>query len=111
MDEVRTKTLYDIQEGDEVLLVSMYWERVVTVSRLTKCYIIIGNEKYRKDGGFKVTADRWSTEHIRIVSPKDIERIKNRQKHERLVLEAKAISFQSLTSEQLQSIIDIASKK
>lgn len=105
------KTLYDLQEGDEVLLTSMYWERIVTVSRLTKHYIIIGNTKFRKDGGFKVTTDRWDQEHISIIVPEDIERIKNRQKHERLVLEAKAISFQSLTSEQLQSIIGIASKK
>lgn len=105
------KTLFDLQEGDEVLIKNHRHEMMCKVSRVTKCYIIVGNTKYRKKDGFVVSHDIWDNDHISIVTPKDIERIKNRQKHERLVLEAKAISFQSLTSEQLQSIIDIASKK
>lgn len=105
------KTLSELQEGDEILIQNRYHEQVSKVSRVTKCYIIVGNTKYRKKDGFIVSRDLWDSSHISIVTPEDIERIKNNQKHARLVLEAKAISFQSLTSEQLQSIIDIASKK
>lgn len=105
------KTLYDLREGDAVLIQSQYYEKIATVTRLTKQYIIVGNTRYRKKDGCKVGQDCWESVCLSIVSPEDLERIKNRKKHERLVLEAKAISFQSLSNEQLQSIIDIASKK
>lgn len=109
MDE--PKTLYDLREGDSVLIQSQYYEQIATVTRLTKQYIIVGNTKYRKKDGIQVTRNRWEYVRLSIISPEDLERIKKRKKHERLVLEAKAISFQSLSNEQLQSIIDIASKK
>lgn len=109
MDE--PKTLYDLREGDAVLIQSQYYEQIATVIRLTKQYIIVGNTKYRKKDGCKVAQDRWEYERLSVISPEDLERIKKRKKHERLVLEVRAISFQSLSNEQLQSIIDIASKK
>lgn len=109
MDE--PKTLYDLREGDEVLIQSRYCEQIATVTRLTKLYIFVGNTKYRKENGRKSPYDPWETEFLSIVKPEDLERVKNRKKHEQLVRKAKATPFQSLSNEQLQTIIDIASNK
>lgn len=102
-----SKTLYDLQAGDEVLVVTCYSEAVVKVERTTKNYIVIGRSKYRKSDGILVGSDIWRREYIRISTPDDIQRIKEKHWHGRLVKLVSNIPFQSLTNDQLQSILNI----
>lgn len=101
-------TLYALQVGDEVVVTTYYSEYVEKVERLTNNYVIVRNAKYRKSDGFLAGGDSWSTTHIRMATPADIEQIKNKQLHNRLVRAVNEISFQSLTNNQLQSILQIA---
>lgn len=102
-----SKTLYDLQVGDEVILVQHYFEMVVKVERLTNNYVVIGRSKYRKSDGNRIGCDRWTYEYIRIATPDDIKQIREKHCHNRLVKLVSNIPFQSLTNDQLQSILNI----
>lgn len=102
------KTLYDLQVGDEVLVVNNYSEAVIKVERVTNNYVVIGRSKYRKSDGCLVGGDIWTNEHIYIATPDDVKRIREKNWHNRLVKLVSNIPFQSLTNEQLTSILNIA---
>lgn len=101
------KTLYDLQAGNEVLVVNNYSEAVVKVERTTNNYIVIGHSKYRKSNGRLVGDNVWRQEYIRIATPDDVQRIRKKHQHDRLVKLVSNIPFQSLTNDQLQSILNI----
>ena len=101
------KTLYDLQAGDEVLVVNNYSEAVTKVGRVTNNYVVIGRSKYRKSDGCLAGGDIWTNEHIYVATPDDVKRIREKHWHHRLVKMVSNIPFQSLTNEQLQSILNI----
>lgn len=101
------KTLYDLQAGDEVLVVNNYSEAVTKVERVTNNYVVIGRSKYRKSDGCLVGGDKWTNEHIYVATPDDVKRIREKYWHNGLVKMVSNIPFQSLTNEQLQSILNI----
>lgn len=103
-----SKTLYELQAGDEVLVANNYSEAVMKVERVTNNYVVIRHSKYRKSDGRLVGDHKWTCEHIRIATPEDIQRIREKHWYNRLVKLVSAIPFQSLTNDQLQSILSIA---
>ncbi len=102
-----SKTLYDLKVGDNVVITNLYSETIEKVERLTKHYIVVRNLKYRKTDGRLSGGGRWYCESIRIATPDDIEQIRRKQLHNRLVMEIDNTPLQTLTNDQLQSILDI----
>ena len=103
-----SKTLYDIQVGDEVIVTTCFSEVIEKVTRLTDKYVVVGRTKYRKSDGGISGDDSWASGFLAVATPEAIERIKTQNIHSKLVLEVSKIPFQSLSNEQLQSIIYIA---
>lgn len=101
--------LYNLKEGDKVIVKCMGMEWLETVGRTTNNYIIVGNNKYRKDTGY-IAGDKWSLQHIAVATPEIIERIRYDQLHKKLVKSARDIRFDLLSNEQLKSILNIAKK-
>ena len=76
-----TKKLSDLKAGDKVLLLRyccpMYF---LTVDRVTKTQIIIGDEKYNRETGFCIPAHKHSGAHQLSVDDCDIDRFHGRIK-------------------------------
>lgn len=106
-----SKTLYDIQPGDQVLWENLYHKEICTVERVTKNYIIIRNQKYQRVSGRLVNTDRWNTTYIRPLSQELKEQIQREILHRQLCSQVKHIKIESLTIEQLQAILGIAQSK
>lgn len=104
------KTLDDIKFGDKVVVTTRFSKSVQKVTCVTKCYIIAGGEKYKKSDGEIVNANRWNQAYISVVSPDEIEDINKKQLHDSLVLKVQSIPFYTLTTEQLQTILDTVYK-
>lgn len=106
-----SKTLDDIQPGDQVLWKNIYYKEICTVERVTKKHIIIRNQKYRKASGRPVTTAKLNTERIIPLSPELKEQLQREILHQQLCSQVKRIKIESLTIEQLQAILGIAQSK
>lgn len=103
-----SKTLYDLQVGDEIIITNYYGESLVKVERLTNNYIVVGRSKYRKSDGVLAGAGWWGKETIRVATKDDAERIKAKQIHDKLAKKVSNIPFNYLSTAQLQAILNIA---
>ena len=102
------KTLYDLQVGDEVIVIGRNSKTIQKVTRLSANFVTIGRNKYRKIDGYIIGVDRWIRNYITVATPEDVERIKQQDRLDKLVKEVSSISFGSLSIEQLEAIIHIA---
>lgn len=100
-----SKTLYDLQVGDYVVVRGNYFEAIKSVIRVTNNYVIVDGIKYRKSDGLSVNSNQWTQKGIRIATQNDVDNIKKRQLHSQLAKVVSSVSFNSLSIEQLQSIL------
>lgn len=101
------KTLYDIQPGDKVLSQGRWHESIHVVERVTKNYIIVHGQKFRKSDGSLVSSDPWTHDYITPLTPELMEQHQRKILHQQLCTKIKRIDFTSLTIEQLQAILDV----
>lgn len=104
-----SNTLYDIQAGDEVVLSEQSGDKIVTVDRITKEYVVIRSHKFRKSNGVRIGTYAWAK--IRLLAPDDIERIKNEQERKRLVDIVRYFDYESLGIDRLREIVSIIGKE
>lgn len=101
------KSLYNIKAGDEVIVHSYYGKTIKQVSRITTNYIVIGLTKYRKsDGGMCGTGTNYLC-YITLATDEELQIMRQKQAHEMLIKQVSSIPFHSLTSAQLQAILNI----
>lgn len=53
------KELKDLVEGDEVLVIGMYYRRIAKVDKVTKTQIVVDNARYRRNSGLQCGDDIW----------------------------------------------------
>ncbi len=105
------KTLNDLQPGDKILSEGRWHKEISVVDRVTKNYVIVRGQKFRKTDGTLVTSDSWNRDHIRPLTPELLEQYQQEIKQQQLCAQVKRIAFESLTVDQLQAILDITKGK
>lgn len=105
------KTLNDLQPGDKILSEGRWHKEISVVDRVTKNYVIVCGQKFRKTDGTLVTSDSWNIDYIRPLTPELLEQYQQEVKQQQLCAQVKRIAFESLTVDQLQAILDITKGK
>ena len=84
---IETRNLENVQVGDTLIWNGrgLAGSKVVTVDRLTKTQIIIGDNRYRKSGGRRVGSDPWNSSNVTIPKESEIEKIHLARRHRELV--------------------------
>lgn len=69
-----------IKPGDQVVVVNRVSDRIVTVERVTKTQIVVGNGvRYRRSDGYAVKRGRYDIAYIRDATDEDRARITYRE--------------------------------
>lgn len=105
------KTLNDIQPGDKVLSEGRWHKGIYSVERVTKNYVIVHGQKFRKTDGNLVGPDRWNRDHITPLTSELLVQYNKEFLHKQLCTQVKRINFESLTIEQLRAIFNITQNK
>ncbi len=81
--------LENVQVGDTLIWNGRHVadSRVVTVDRLTKTQIIIGDSRYRKSDGRTVGGSGWNSVSVTIPEKGEIEKIREARLHRQLMYE------------------------
>lgn len=100
-----------VQLGDILIRHGIYQSQVVTVTRLTKTQIVIGDSKFRKMDGRMVGSSQWCKDYLAYPKPGEIDAIRYKEAHRTLacrVCEACQINMlKKVSLEDLQRIADI----
>lgn len=109
---MKEKTLYDLKVGDWVVIRFSDIQQLRQVTRTTDTFIIIDSLKFRKKDGFQAGQNsKWIAPYIVIASDEMVKDFHDLKIHTKLVQTVMEIPFQSLTNNQLRSILNIALEK
>lgn len=99
------KELKDLQVGDEVIVDNYLFLDVFKVERITKAFIVVNGNKFRKSNG-KSFGNFMCSEIV--LAPKEVmEEIKNENKRLRLANKVSSFNFRSLPIEKLEILYNI----
>nr|DAF60426.1 MAG TPA: hypothetical protein [Siphoviridae sp. ctmHK36] len=104
------ENLEDIKVGDKVILANARIKRVVTVTKVTKTQIVIGNKRFKKESGFEYGGRPLETKRIYRATPEVLEEIEAETKRNDLINKIARYPWGSLTNEELEKVCKIINK-
>ena len=107
---METKTLEDVQVGDQVLWVGHYNKRILTVTRLTHTTIICEHEKFRKENGWATPMDMWGRSYIEVLTPEKRVQLELEQRQIKLINKCQNAPYNKFTIEILEEISNLIDK-
>lgn len=105
------KELKDLVEGDEVLVIGMYYRRIAKVDKVTKTQIVVDNARYRRNSGLQCGDDIWGRKSISVPTEKEISDIKEENLRNTLVYAISSFDFKRLSTDELKQVYNIVKGK
>ena len=103
----------DLKVGDQMILNESSGQRVVRIARLTPTIVIIpgyheGSErKFSRVSLRERGRDGWNIPNLEVSTPEIVQRVTERNQHRRLLNQVQGFPFHSLSTAQLEQIVEI----
>lgn len=104
------QTLENVQVGDQVLWIGRYHKRILTVTRLTKTFILCGSEKFRKSDGYSIPLDVWNRTYIEVLTEDKRVQMQLEQKQIKLIKKCQQAPYCKFTIDILEAISNLIDK-
>lgn len=104
------ENLEDIKVGDKVILANARIKRVETVTKVTKTLVIVGNRRFKKDGGFEYGGRPFEMMHICKVTPEVLAEIEAENKRNDLINKIVRYPWNKLSTEELEKVYKLINK-
>lgn len=100
----------DIKVGDKVILYRRYSKKVCEVERLTKNFVIVDGDKFRKADGFS-TGDRgFFSSSISRATEEMIAKVEEENKRDMIIKKIKNYPLDKLSTEELEKVYELINK-
>ena len=100
-------SLYDIQAGDKVLLVTKYMTEVIEVTRTTGDFIFCGTRKFAKYDGHEVPIRLYRLSNIELLTEENKRLLEESIERDKCAAAIAKADWDLLSTESLKKIYDI----
>lgn len=104
------ENLEDINVGDKVILANARIKRVETVTKVTKTLVVVGNRRFKKDGGSEYGGRPFETMRICKATPEVLTEIEEENMRSDLINKIARYPWGYLSTYKLEKVYELINK-